>query len=412
MSPNSPGLNQTDLLIRATTASISSGTRSSEFISKSSGEHASRMLNAAIRNDVFYPAYMSLKSSANIVSKRDFYNNLYHQYLTANAVWLATSYRILNLFKDEGLGVMPIKGFHLSHFYYPNPLMRYAWDTDFLFKSKRDKEKAEGILLQENFHVDYLSPLETKFTKRFSRFSVHIETHTSPGSIMYSFEFPRWGDLWSQSTQVPIAGATVHLMRPEYVLLVICASMCSRGTFTARDFLDLRQVITRSKSFRWDVISEAGEKSIWRYILLIPLHLVNHVGEKCLGETLVPNYAFDRLSRNGNPTLPADFPDILPSIIQGAGLPVDYRDILLSTGYALTPLFANFFLWTKMDPTLRNRILRVILEPFNIPTFVRKDFGERYAASCLRSWFSAYLARFARKHNRVSKRGRSQESYR
>ena len=396
---NNIGPGETGLLIRSIVESISK--KAYKPLGPTfnvSREHATRILDAALRNDVFYPAYVALRESVSgkIATKRNSFENLSYQYLAANAVWLTESYRVLRLFVENDLRVMPMKGLHLARFYYPNMLMRFAWDTDLLFISEREKKKAERLLLQDKFHVDYSSPLETKLTKRFSRFSVHIETHSCPGSLMYAFEFPKWNDLWADSTQVTIAGSTVNVMPPEDALLVSCVSICSRGTFTARDFLDLRQIIRTCKSFRWDIIAGVGRRSIWRHVLLIPLHLVNLIAKTYLNESLVPKDMLEDLALYGEPNLVANLP-AFGRMIEKSGLPVDYRDILHYIGYARSPLLANFLLWLPENPTLTNRILRVFVEAFNILTVVRKEYGDVYAASCLRSWFSAYVAKFSGK---------------
>ena len=396
---NNIGPGETGLLIRSIVESISKQAyKPLGPTFNVSREHATRILDAALRNDVFYPAYVALRESVSgkIATKRNSFENLSYQYLAANAVWLTESYRVLRLFVENDLRVMPMKGFLLAHFYYPNKLMRFAWDTDLLFVSEREKMEAERLLLQDKFHVDYSSPLETKLTKRFSRFSVHIETHSCPGSLMYAFEFPKWNDLWANSARVTIAGSAVDVMQPEDALLVSCVSVCSRGMLTAKDFLDLRQIIRTSKSFRWDIIAGIGRKSIWRHILLIPLHLVDIIAKIYLNEALVPKNVFEDLARYGEPDVVTNLPTIA-RMIERAGLPVDYRDILYYIGYARSPLLANFLLWPPENPTLIKRILRVFVEALNILTVVRREHGDRYAVSCLRSWFSAYVAKFSRK---------------
>jgi hypothetical protein len=393
----------TELLIQSAAASVSAPIRRRGDFSHSPDDVSRILVNAAIRNNIFYPIFVSLKGrdyhTANDASSQDPYRSLYYQYVVANSVWVATSCRVLRLFAEKGIEAMPMSGLHLSHSYYASTLMRFALDADFFMRSRNDKSKAEELLIRDGFNVDYSSPLETNLTKRYSRFSAHCELHLSPRSVMYSFEYPKWPDVWSNSGRVSLGGLVVPVMRPEHVLLACCANMSWKGMFSARDFLDLRQVIRLSRPFDWSIIMDVGKAMIWRYVMLIPLHLLHFLGTRFLGESLVPEEVLARLGRGTN--LPLESGDKLDRLVSTVGLPINYRDILTCIDYARTPFFTNYFLWTKgQHPTLRRRALRVFLEAGNIFTFVRGDYGDNYAITCLRSWGSACLSRFAA--NRVS----------
>ena len=349
-----------------------------------------QMLERAISNDVFYPVYLSLK----LAKKSEHYEKIYYQYIVANAVLNRVAYYVLDLMEQHGVDVMPLKGLHFAHFYYPDIRMRFGLDVDFLFKSTKAKALAEKMLFGEGFRAGFSSPFQVNFKKRISRFSVHCETHLSPPTLMDAYQYPLWHDVWEHSTLCSMAGFRVRLMRPEDSLLVCCTSTLSRGTFSARDFLDLRQII-RLHNINWEIIIEAAKIPIWRHILFFPLQILQTLGDTVLSERLVPDFVLAALVGSTRPNLV--LPKTSDRLIVGMRMPIDYRDILGLVGYTRTPLFKSFLSWTGgCKPRPINKAARVLLEAGHIPLFVRREFGNYYAAICLRSWLSSYLLKWKR----------------
>jgi Uncharacterised nucleotidyltransferase len=357
-----------------------------------------RVLSSALRNDVFYPTYISVKGGPpdpQFKASWDSNDKLYYQYLVAHTIWLNESRNLLRIFDENRITTLPMKGLHLAQTYYPDTLMRFSLDADFLFESKKDKLMADRLLTSKGFRLDYEAPFETNWTKRISRFSFHCETHLSPGSITYSFEYPASWDAWSSSKIGSIGGYKVHLMGAEHVLLVLCTNMAYKGVFSVRDFLDLRQILAASKSFDWNFIEFMSQIAIWRYIVLIPLYLAQLLASSCLQESLVPERTLKQLAKGADLGTTNELLHRMATVIQREGLPIHYRNIFTWTEYMRTPFSMSFFLWAGgKEPSLRTRILRVILEAFTILIFVRVDYGSRHAVSCLRSWFSTYAAKF------------------
>ncbi len=362
----------------------------------------SRLIKAGIRNNVFYPTFVSLRKLAADLSRVRSeellkpYSGIFHQYEVANTLWLHESYRILELLSEASIDIMPLKGLHLAHCYYPSSMMRYALDIDLLFRSGRDRKEAEKLLMEDGFSVEYSAPLETNLKKRHSRFSVHCETHSSPGSLAYFFEFPRWLGLWARATRERLAGFEVYLPCPSDLLLISCVDMAWNGSFSARDLLDLRQIVTLSDAFDWEPVEKLAANKSWRYVLSIPLLLADYLCRIVLEEAIVPaniltniarHITSDKISREGrNYTT--------PSSLQ---LPVMYGRIFRRTDFAGTALFSDSFLWTEDgEPGSWRRIVRVFLESAEIPTVVREGYGDRYAVSCAKSLLNGLTARLIR----------------
>jgi len=358
-----------------------------------------RLVEAAIRNKVFYPTYVSLQelepklAGAKSETFLEPYSDLYHQYAVANTLWLNESYRMLGLLADAGIDVMPLKGLHLAHKYYPTSMARYAHDIDLLFKSTRERKNAERLLVQDGFSVEYSAPLETNLKKRYSRFSVHCETHISPASLAYFFEFPRWPNIWADGVAGSLAGFRVCLPRPEDLLSILCVDMAWKGYFSVCDLLDLRQIIRMNEAFHWETLETLAVTKTWRYLLSIPLLLADQLCREELDENLVPSDVLAKITE----------PPMSPRITYGsknhrrtsfAQLPVEYERLFHRTDFSGTPMFTDSFLWsTSGEPTSWKRLVRTFLEAMEIPTVVRRDYGGAYAASCVRLFLSGLHSR-------------------
>lgn len=362
----------------------------------------SRLIKAAIRNNVFYPTFVSLHKVATDLSGSKSkellkpYSGIYHQYAVGNTLWLNESYRILELLSDARIDVMPLKGLHLAHRYYPSSMMRYALDIDLLFKSGSDRKEAESLLMEDGFRVEYSAPLETNLKKRHSRFSVHCETHSSPGSLAYFFEFPQWPGFWARAMHETLAGYKVYLPCPSDLLLISCTDMAWHGSFSARDLLDLRQIVTLNEPFDWEPVEKLAATKTWRYVLSIPLLLADYLCRVVLEESIIPADVLANIAGHvtSERTL---YEGRNYTTLSSLKLPVKYEQIFCKADFAGTPLFSDSFLWTKNgEPGLWRRIVRVFLEATEIPTVVREGYGDRYAVSCAQSFLNGLKERLIR----------------
>ncbi len=362
----------------------------------------SRLIKAAIRNNVFYPTFVALQEvasrSGGATSKEYLkpYSDICHQYAVANTLWLNESYRILELLSAARIDVMPLKGLHLAHHYYPSSMMRYALDIDLLFRSGSDRKEAEKLLMKDGFSIEYSAPLETNFKKRVSRFSVHCETHSSPSSLAYFFEFPRWPGFWARAMRTRLAGFEVYLPSPSDLLLILCADMAWNGCFSARDLLDLRQVVALSGPFDWEPVEKLAATKVWRYVLSIPLLLTNYLCRVILEESVVPADVLMNIAGHiTSEKTPHEGKN--PMTLSSLRLPVTYPQIFSRTDFAGTPLFSDSFLWTETgEPGSWRRIVRVFLEAAEILTVVREGAGNKYAVNCTLSLLKGLKARLIR----------------
>lgn len=356
-----------------------------------------QMLDNAIANDVFYPAYKRLGQyfPKDKASKRR-YEQLFYQYITGQSIQRAQASNILRIFTEEGIAVMPLKGLLLSNRYYKDPLTRYARDLDLLFRSKEDRRSAERVLLQAGYSATVALPLQTLFTKHISRFSVHCETHIAPISLTFAFEYPPWHDLWSSSQSSRLLGAKVQVMRPEDAFLILCAHVIAKGTITIRDFLDFVQILRKLNSTAWAHFEQVSRVQIWRYIIALPLVLFCAIGEVLLSRELVSRARVISLAAETKIRV-EDSSKLVAFLLAERGMPIDLRDVMNYFGYSRTPLFEPFLLWNKgREFSLPERVKSLFLEGYQSLAIARSGLRQGYAKNCVESYLQTHLVHFRR----------------
>ncbi len=367
-----------------------------------------RMLESAISNDVFYPAYKWLSNNvrSNSVLPKTLarkYERLFYQYVVGQTIQRSQAAELLRAFEERELEVMPIKGLFLSTQYYEDPLMRYSRDWDFLFKSKTDKFHAEKLIVKAGYRVSESRPLQTLFTRRISRFSAHCETHSVPISLTYSFGYPSWYDLWSKSRSGQVMASPIQLMRPEDALSVLCAHVITNGTLSLRDLMDFMMILERFNSLSWSHLKRLSITPIWRYIIAVPLVLFFTIGEILLSRQLVPREIVQYFATYTTIQI-GESRKLVSFLLREHGMPVDLRHVMRYFGYSGTPLFATCLLWNEgHELSFFVRIKKVFLEGCQSLTLARSESTQRYAKNYIPSYLSTYILYFGRHRTSAGK---------
>jgi len=360
------------------------------------------ILETAISNDVFYPAYKWLSSSGgpdsflNKASAQK-YEQLFYQNLVGQTIQQSQAALLLSSFEENGLEVMPLKGLLLSTQYYRDPLMRYSRDWDFLFGSKADRFMAEQALVKAGYRVSESRRIQTLFTRHISRFSVHCETHSVPVSLTYSFGYPPWYDLWSWSRSGQIMGSTARLMRPEDALLVLCTHVLANGTLSMRDLMDFMVILRKFNSSSWSHLKKLSEAQIWRYIIAVPLVLFSTISEILLSQELVQHETIQSFATHTTIRI-GESRKLVGFLLKEHGTPIDLRHVMRYFGYSATPLFAVSLVWNQgRKLSFPARIKKVFLEGCQSLVLAKSEPSQRYAKNYFQSYLSTYLSYFGRR---------------
>jgi hypothetical protein len=359
------------------------------------------ILETAIANDVFYPAYKWLSNDGGPDSFPDNmsaqkYEQLFYQYLVSQTIQQSEAALLLSSFEEKGLEVMPLKGLFLSTQYYKDPLMRYSRDWDFLFESETDRFFAEQALVKAGYHVSESRPLQTLFTRHISRFSAHCETHSIPISLTYSFEYPPWYDLWPGSRSGQVMGYPARLMRPEDAFLVLCAHVLTNGILSMRDLMDFMVIMGRFNSLSWSQLKQLSEAPIWRYIIAVPLALFSTIAQIFLSRELVPREIIQFFAAHTTIRI-EESRKLVCFLLREYGTPIDLRHVMRYFGYSETPLLAVYLVWNEgRELTFFARIKKVFLEGCQSLALARSESSQGYAKNCIQSYLSTYVLYFGR----------------
>lgn len=193
--------------------------------------------------------------------------------------------KVLDLFRDHGISVIPYKGPTLDVLGYQDRSLRQFCDLDLIIH-RRDVLKAKGILLAQGFQAEIpLSPgeesayLQHECEYNFFQHSggVMVELHWQIVQNYYACDF-EINDLWDQLEPVTLLGREVLTISPEKLLLVLCLHHGGKHQWERLGWIsDMAQLITTHKDMDWRWVMDRASHSGIERMLLLGLHLAKHM---------------------------------------------------------------------------------------------------------------------------------------
>ena len=191
---------------------------------------------------------------------------------------------VLPALQRAGIAVIALKGVHLATSVYASPALRPMSDIDLLARPD-DVQAIEELLLglgytshehngttiaDANADLVYMSPGQ----------GMPIEVHWTIQEQGCPFEIASSG-LWHRATSTKIAGAQVHILSPEDLLLHLCTHAGFRHLFTwngVRSLVDIAQTIQRfAQDMRWPDVEQRAQE--WRatHVVFVMLQLAQRM---------------------------------------------------------------------------------------------------------------------------------------
>ncbi|HEU4751800.1 MAG TPA: nucleotidyltransferase family protein, partial [Armatimonadota bacterium] len=212
--------------------------------------------------------------------------------------------RLLQLFEEQSLPVVPFKGPVLTRALYGDLSLRPFQDLDLLVR-KRDLLRCRDLLLRHGFEPEYrFSPLqlrvhlraECEYNLDHPESGLHVELHWR--FVPDYLHFPLSDDaLWSRLQSTPLGGRSVPTLAPEDLLLVLCMHGLKHFWADLGLVADVAELLRRSPGLDWDALWDRGRRLGCTRVLLLGLHLAAEELQAPL-----PPAAADRL--RSDPALP------------------------------------------------------------------------------------------------------------
>ena len=244
------------------------------------------LTQTAARHGVIPLFYQSLNRTYPEAVPQDFLNQL-QNYVHNNAIrnlFLTTELlKLLKLFEQQNISVIPFKGPILAVSVYDNLALRQFCDIDILVHQK-DINKAQELLIAQGYHLDSEYKWEQKFVNKDRKVDVDLHWEITPEYFPFILNFE---ELWQRVKPLPIAGTTPVQFSPEDLLIILVLQIGKDAWENRIQLLklcDIAELLRTHPSFDWQKEMEKANKYSLERLLFLALFLVSEL----LGITLPP----------------------------------------------------------------------------------------------------------------------------
>ncbi len=185
-----------------------------------------------LENGVLVLANQKLANSEALESLPQTYRERLHKYaLNAAAIELGQEHELqmaLSLFTDAGISYLLMKGTPLAYTHYPQPYLRSRCDTDILFESNVDAEKAFNLLETHGYQRpnavsgEFVSHEFSCYKKDKAGIGSTLDMHWKLSNTHYFARTFNFTELAASSTQITELGEKAQSLGPIHALLLAC----------------------------------------------------------------------------------------------------------------------------------------------------------------------------------------------
>jgi hypothetical protein len=194
--------------------------------------------------------------------------------------------RILEICRETGIKVMPMKGVVLSEKFYPSRNLREMVDIDLLVPAIDKDEEVNKRLKKTIFE------LQGEFGSMYTSIQLHNTWRIHMGFWKSAYETER---IWKRSIETEIMNVKVPIMSPEDSFLMNCYHSLGHARLNLRDLCDAF-VILKNERYRldWDYILRTAMRT-W---ISVPLYNTLKILKDILDADEIPEYIFTELEKN------------------------------------------------------------------------------------------------------------------
>jgi hypothetical protein len=203
-----------------------------------------------------------------------------------NLLMMRELIRLIGEMESRQIRVLPYKGPTLAMIAYGDLSLRQCGDLDILVP-QRDIEKSKAVLLasgyQPNFKTDEVTeanrialPQEYDFVYSRKDPAVMVELHWQVMGKLFSFD-PDPDDLWNRAVPQKIAGASMRMLCPEDLLLVLCGHGMKHFWTRLGWICDIAEFIRSCPKIDWQILLKRSRELNANGMLLLGLTLANRV---------------------------------------------------------------------------------------------------------------------------------------
>lgn len=183
-------------------------------------------------------------------------------------------FRLLDLFEQQKIPVLPYKGPSLALDTHGNMALRHWWDLDFV-TNEEYFDQAKELLIQEKYYSDKQYGYEESFVQNETKISVDLHWQLTPGTLSFQYDFEH---LWQRRKTLYVSEKRKLVsILTEDLLLMLCIQIIKdfyQDKIRLVQLCDLSELIRTHQEINWnEVIAQAGimncERQLFTCVLLV-----------------------------------------------------------------------------------------------------------------------------------------------
>jgi hypothetical protein len=249
------------------------------------------ILQIAIHNHLTTLLYWHLNKVSSDNVPRTFMNNLrnhFNQTTIKNMTMTRELIKLLNLFEEHKISVLPYKGPLLATLLYKNIGLRHFWDLDILVQ-KDDFDRVTNLLLHHEYKpVGYhpeqinINDDEPSINEDYCEYifyneknNIYLEVHWNilPDFAINNLDFSY---IWERAVLIPVMNTTIRTLPPEEMLLILCLHAGVKHHWTKLKWIcDIALFINRNKEIDWDHFIKMADQLKSKQAVLLGFYLAH-----------------------------------------------------------------------------------------------------------------------------------------
>lgn len=206
---------------------------------------------------------------------------IYQSTTTQNLSFTQELLRLLKLFNDENIPVIPFKGPLLALMVYNNLSLRPISDLDLLIHED-DFLRAKKLLISNGYRLEVEHSWESHFFGRNDKYNVDLHSLLVPQLLAYAL-LPK--EVWQQTTLTQFKGVSIRSLNPEMQLFMLCLNGNKECWLSLNRICDVAQLL-RTQEIDWTMLMRWADANGWRRLISIGLSLAVNILEVELPETV------------------------------------------------------------------------------------------------------------------------------
>jgi hypothetical protein len=278
---------------------------------------------------------------------------VYYQTAASNIKKLYSATKILQIFHQEGIFAIPLKGMALIETVYKNPAIRPMADIDLLIRQE-DAQKVKDILI--NMGYPYIDSYRGSINFADSENEVFdLHSKFTRFEVLFHIDY---AEIYSRLRKINFNGQIrVGVLCPEHQLIHIALHLAP-GLYSGLNFINLIDmyylIIDQDCPFDWEYLIGFSTRSKMNSYIYGPIYLCTHLFDQKIPESVLKIFQA-RLSKR-----------------KSAYIQNDYFGSILDRGSSGLKIFFERVKWAEGFPN-KMKLIRMALFPD------RQEMAQRYS---------------------------------